>query len=229
MNAVPNAFPLAVALLAGCGATRAIAPLERGQHQVYADLGGPLVKYGSNPIPVPFANVGWAYGIDGRSNVHAAVNPASAAILGVPGVNAGYAREVLSADGARPRVMLDSTAWVFFGDNKAGEPKGGTRWFQDVSAIATWDIARRNGGTPHRVYTGWNLFVQPLPELHAAPVPLLGTELRVAPPVGLQLETAWWGFHRDTFYMVPEWVAPGQQGALAVRLGVNVTLPGKRP
>jgi hypothetical protein len=214
------------AVLSGCAASRALAPLERGQHAIYADLGGPLVEFGGASVPVPFANVGWGYGLDGKSNVHAAINPSSPALIRVYGVNAGYSRELLPASGAKPRLMLDTTAYAFWGDNRPGAPEGGFRWFQDLSAVATWDLPTTKPA-PHRLYAGLDLFLQPAPTFHAYPVPLVGGELRLGRNVGLQLETAWWGITRDTLDAVPVWRAPGNQGAIATRIGLNVYLPGK--
>ncbi len=47
----------------GCAASVLTRPLEKGASEVHASLGGPLVKLGGVPVPIPAAQVGFRYGL----------------------------------------------------------------------------------------------------------------------------------------------------------------------
>lgn len=218
---------LVAALAGGCAASRAVAPLPRGEHGITSSLGGPFVQFAGVPIPAPITSVGYRYGIDGKSDVHASLYLTQLALFRVGGFDVGASRELLTADGARPRLMVDLTTYWFFGDRSDGEPKGGFRFFPDVSLVATWDMPHPRREFPHRIYVGVDTFVQPFPKVHVYPSPILGTELRATRGLGVQLEVAWHAFWKDTLFLNPVWYGPGNQGAVAFRLGLNGYFPGK--
>lgn len=212
-----------VATLTGCATSRALAPLEKGQHGLQISLGGPFVEFGGAPIPVPFTAVGYRYGIDGRTDIHTAIYPSGALLIGVGAWDVGVATEVLSADGGRPRIMLDLTTTWMIGDNGPGGDPAAVRFFAAPSAVFTWDI----GPKDHRVYVGAEAFFQPWPSVRAIPSLMFGTELQASRAVGVQLELGWHGMHRNTLVGVPVWIGPGDQGAISAKIGVNVRIPRK--
>ena len=215
---------LALVLLAGCSTTRALAPLEKGQHGATFSVGGPFVQFAGAPIPLPIASVGYQYGIDGKSNVHGAFYLTQLVLFKVGGFDVGINRELSPAAGARPRVMVDFTNYLFFGDHSPGDPAGGARWFPDVSLMLTWDLGQR----PHRIYLGVDTFFQTMPEFHVYPSPVLGTELRASHVVGVQLELAYHAFWADTEPLQPVWYGFDRHGAIAFKLGLNVYVPTHR-
>lgn len=209
--------------LMGCTTTRALAPLERGQHGMTVSVGGPFVEFGA-PIPLPISTIGYRYGIDGRSDVHAALYPTGAALFGVFGFDVGINRELVAARGAIPRLMIDFNQGFFFGDNAKGEPAGGFRWFPELSAVTTWDL----GHAPHRLYLGVDGFFQVWPEAHALITPFLGTELRAARALGIQLEVGWIAPGAFTRYLNPVWYGIEERGAITAKLGFNIYLQQRR-
>ena len=56
-----------ILFFASCNATRVIKPLEKGEKQLSAGLGGPGIIYAGAPIPMPLTSVNYAQGVD--SNV----------------------------------------------------------------------------------------------------------------------------------------------------------------
>lgn len=218
------ALPIAVTALGACSASRALAPLDKGQHGITASFGGPFVEFAGAPVPLPISSIGWRYGIDGLTDVHAAFYPSGLALLGVGGVDVGIARELLAPQGARPRIMLDFTTYWFGGTNRPGDPPGGFRFFPDIALIATWEL----GARPHRIYVGIDTFIQPFPELYVMPTPLLGTELRATKAFGIQIELGWNAFWQNTTRLVPNWYGPGNLGAVSAKLGFNIDLPQKK-
>lgn len=219
---------IAALALSGCAASRAVAPIGKGNHGVTVDLGGPFVEYGSTPIPVPFASVGYRYGIDEHTDVHTALHLTGIPMFGMGGVDVGVGRELLTAKGARPRIMLDLTSYFFFGDAHGGAPKGGLQWFPDLSLAATWDLPHAEGRRPHRIYLGFDDFFQVAPSFHWIFTPFVGTELRAHDKLGIQLEVQWNQPWQDTTYANPVWIGPSHLGAVGVRLGFDVYLPGKK-
>lgn len=224
------AWGLAGSCLGGCAASRALAPLEKGQHGVTLSVGGPFVEFGGAPIPLPITQVGYRYGIDGLTDVHAGLYLTNLALFGVGGFDVGFARQLVDADGPRPRVMVDLTTYWFFGDldgDPDGSP-GGFRMFPDLQLVATWDLPHRDDRRPHRLYVGLDNWVQPFPEFRYYLNPFLGTELRLTKLAGLQLEAGWYAPWVPTRDLNPVWYGPGDLGAISVKLGFQIYVPERR-
>ena len=204
-------------LTAGCAATRALAPLGKGHAAITANLGGPFVEYAGKPIPLPDISVGGIYGLDDKTNVHAAVYlPTRVLLFGLASVDVGMSRQILAQAHARPRVMADLTAYVSYGDLGAGDPKGGFRVFPDLSAVASWDYKHI---TP---FVGLDIFVDPWrPAVH--PDPLFGCEIR-SKHFGFEPEIMWDDFWRKNDLYPVTWYGPGNQGAIALHLGFHFYL-----
>lgn len=207
---------VALALL-GCSATRSLEPLEPGSAAITASFGGPINSDLGMSIPLPISSVGVMYGLDGKSNIYGAFYPSGVVFFGVPGFDIGYSREVLEPKGARPRVMLDSAMYGFFGDNAKGDPPVGARIWLDNSATFVWPWKK------HSLYGKVDLFVQPGPEFSAYLNPHVGGQLRVG-RVGFQIEYSWWGPWVDTQFMQPVWRGPGGFGASTIQLGFDVRI-----
>jgi hypothetical protein len=50
-----------------CAPSRIVKPLEKGEQSLTANLGGPLIKFGSAPIPIPLTSVMYARGISNKT------------------------------------------------------------------------------------------------------------------------------------------------------------------
>lgn len=219
-------LPLLVvsAVLGGCAASHAIAPLEKGQSGITSSLGGPFVQYGSAPIPLPIVSLGYRYGIDGHTDVHGSLYVTQLALFKVGGFDVGVARELITADGPRPRIMMDLNTHWFFGDRAKTGPDGGFRFFPDLSLMATWDLGRAK----HHLYVGVDNFFEVAPSFRYYPTPILGTELKASKGLGIQLELGWLAPWKDTLPVNPVWYGPGNLGAVSVKLGFNGYFPTKK-
>lgn len=210
-------FFLVLSLLSGCAATRALAPLDKGQVALNASLGGPFVEVNGGPLPLPITSLGASYGLDGKTNLHGALYPTQLALFGVFGLDLGASRELVTPHKGRPRLMADLTLYTFGGNRAQGEPRGGIRFFPDISLVASWPLGK------HFVpYVGTDQFFQFFPTPHWAPSLLVGAELRAGKRLGIQLEGKWiepWG---DTDPLVPHWYGAGTYGAFSAQLGFNV-------
>jgi hypothetical protein len=76
------------------------------------------------------------------------------------------------------------------------------------------------------LYVGLNLFAQ-IERVLFVPTVLVGAEWRVGRLVGLQLEVKQMGFTQNQLFAVVDFIGPGNFGALAVQLGVNL-YPGAK-
>lgn len=215
---------LLAALSGGCAASHAVAPLERGQSGITSSIGGPFVQYAGAPIPLPITSVGYRYGIDGHTDVHASLYLTQLALFKVGGFDMGIARELMTADGPRPRLMMDLNTTWFFGDRSEGDPEGGVRFFPELSLIASWDLGRAK----HHVYLGVDNFFQLVPTFHYYPTPLIGTELKASKGLGIQLELGWNAPWKDTLMVNPVWYGPGNLGAVSFKMGFNGYFPTHR-
>jgi hypothetical protein len=212
-----------VALWLACSTTRALAPLQKGTAAVTVSLGGPILDFGGTPLPLPIASLGGIYGVDGKTNVHAAFYPPPLGQFAVLGFDVGASRELVVPHAARPRIMADLTAYSFFGDLSAGDPKGGYRLFPDLSAVASWPIPGCDACTAKvSLYAGIDSLFQPFPEFHWAPSPEVGVEIYAGKHVGFQLELKWLEGWRPSDPYVADWYGVGGNGALSFQLGINV-------
>ncbi|WP_317897109.1 hypothetical protein [Aurantibacillus circumpalustris] len=54
---------LVLLVLQNCAPSRYVKPLTKGQKAISFTFGGPLIKFGGAPIPIPFTTLGYGFGI----------------------------------------------------------------------------------------------------------------------------------------------------------------------
>ncbi|MCW3104397.1 MAG: hypothetical protein JWO09_2837 [Bacteroidetes bacterium] len=74
----PLTILLSLFLLASCSPTRFVKPLAKKEHAANLSFGGPLIKFGTATIPIPFVTVNYGYGIDSTLTGFASFNITSA-------------------------------------------------------------------------------------------------------------------------------------------------------
>lgn len=206
-------------MLAGCGASRAVAPMGAGVGAVTSSVGGPVLSFDGAPVPLPLVSVGYRRGLTDRTSAHGGVQLTNLVLMGVFGAELGVDVEVVPPRGPWPRLMVDQTVLVFMGDNVAGDPPFGARVFLDAGAVASWDVGRRQ----HHPYVGLRLFDQPFPEHHTYLSPVVGGVWNTG-RVGWQAELGWPAFTRRNVPSFVDWIGPARHGALSVQLGATITL-----
>lgn len=70
-------FPFLI-LYASCAPARFVKPLAKKQHAANVSFGGPLIKFGTATIPIPFLTANYGYGIDSTLTGFASFNITSA-------------------------------------------------------------------------------------------------------------------------------------------------------
>lgn len=71
-------FLLLFCLALACSPSRYVKPLQKKQHAANLSFGGPLIKYGTATIPIPFLTANYGYGIDSTLTGFATFNITSA-------------------------------------------------------------------------------------------------------------------------------------------------------
>jgi hypothetical protein len=209
-------------LLGGCATLTGARPLEPGQHEVGATLGGGLVMLGDSAIPLP--NIV----LEGRSGVARPLDRPLDIRYGVDltGTPFGVLPLVVGADwllveqaGARPALALTNNVW--FATNVLGLPYKPDPVFEawgadQLELDASWLFGEQ------LVYVGVaQYFDFEAPALALSPA--LGARFDTSKkPGGLQLhlEARWFGINRTKELRTVRW-ASHPQGIFGATVGVS--------
>jgi len=205
----------------GCSVTHQVRPVGAGKLAAEASLGGPFADYFGGYKPLPISTLGLSYGLDDRTDLHAALHPSTTILFGLVGLDLGAGRLLWDQSGARPALMADLTLDLFYGNLGGGDPKGGFRALPELSAMGSWAWGRRG----HLLYSGPVVLVQPWP-VHAVPAWSLGNQLELG-ATDLSLEARWISPWVDSSLHTVDWMAPAGQGAISVQLGARYTFGGR--
>lgn len=207
-------------LTLACSASHGVRPLGQGQHAAELSVGGPVARLGGKPVPIPLSSVGWRYGLHDKSDVHVRFQPTSAA-LGIWAGDVGASWMFLDQEDKRPAVVSEASVFV------AGNGDG-VRTYAELETLASWEVGERG----HLVYTGADLFLQParanteyLPTRRLLAGPVLGARWMAGERVGVATQVTWWEPWTDSEPLTAFYYSPGQQGAIALDLGLHVVLP----
>lgn len=236
MGAAGNSRPMRLLLLLpltgvlGCATLTGARPLDRGQHEIGASLGGGMVMLGDSPIPLPNVLV------QGRSGIAAPLGHAldlnygldlTGLAFGVVPVEVGADWLLLDQGGAIPAVALTDRVWA--ATNAPGLPfKSNPElefWGMDqIEVDASWLLHAQ------LVYVGVAEYLD-FAEPKLALSPALGARFDPSPahPGGLQIqaETRWYGVNLHKDLDTVRWVGGGQ-GIFGASLGVSWILGGAR-
>lgn len=103
---------MVAALAVGCGHVAVVEPAPLGRVQIEGALGGPMVRVGGRPLPVPLTTLGARYGFAERLDVAAHAHLTSLA-FGVGGLDVGGAYQLLLQDGGIPALTINSRLYGF--------------------------------------------------------------------------------------------------------------------
>lgn len=211
--------------LGGCSTTHGIRPIGKGSVGVEASLGGPITELFGAPIPLPLTTLGATVGVTDTTDVHAAFHPTAAAMFGIAAGEVGASQQLLAPKGARPRLMVDLTLLGAGGDLEPDTlPEGGFRFFFQPTFLAGWDYGKAG---EHTVYTGITGFFEPAESFHALGGVVLGNRFGVGRS-HVDVELKWIDPWASTQDIVPDFVAPGQQGAITFQIGYGFRFGGAR-
>lgn len=206
---------LLAVVLAGCGARYGAHTVGKGNAELRASLGGPVMSNLGAPVPAPMVRGGIDFGVTETVDVEVGVHATSAA-FGVASGDLGVRWQVLhSPDGS-------ALAVTGFLDLSADIRGGGARVFPELGIHGELPL-----GPMWRVHLGGLSLVQVTPPegkpwLFLAPYAALERGARHRNRYGLQL--AWISPWQDSTSVVD--YQPGSAGALLVRFGYRGGLLG---
>ncbi len=217
-------FLVAAIFAAGCSTTHGIRPIGKGSVGVDASIGGPITQVFGAPIPLPLSTIGATVGVTDTTDVHAAFHPTAAAMFAVAAFDLGASQQLLAPSGARPRLMADLTLLGAGGDLDPDQrPEGGFRFFFQPSVLASWDYGKVG---QHSFYTGVTGFFEAAEAFHGLGGFIIGSRLGVGRS-HVDIEMKWLNPWDNNTNIVPEFSAPGNQGAVTVQIGYGFRFGGK--
>ena len=195
----------------GCGSTQPVRVLEEGKTKAAISFGGPIIQFGSAPIPVPYLTIGAMHGYSDDLTLAANAHLLSAA-LGDIGFDAGAALRLLKQDGAVPE--LTGKAQIYLFDNIAHGPNT-PRFFPMISLNGSYLI-----GESSLFYAGIdNLFQLSKPAYMLSP--FIGTEFYISRRISGQIETKWMAANINSSHGILEGYASlGGSGNIGIFLGL---------
>ena len=161
-------------LFHSCAPSRIVRPLEKGEKQVSAHLGGPLMGFVGTVIPMPLTSVSYAHGVSDKVTVFGGIHT-TAMLYGVFQTDIGVCYNLYKQDSSRfglsvsPVINMaydkwegnfkfwpeiDINAYWEFNPKKSFAYLGVSNWFELVSKRAH-DESQENRWivNPHLGYT----------------------------------------------------------------------------
>lgn len=213
------ALALALAALPACGTSHLVRPVGRGNTRVAVSAGGPLVRFGGAPVPVPIAVVGVAHGLSDEADVHAELH-GTAALFGIAGLSMGGAWHPVRS--SRTALSLGGTLYGFGNGRDAV-------LFADVWLGASWRVWSwlSLGGGLHNGLRIDTTDAELRERFPWAPTPFAQLALRPGGGrVEFELEARWNAAATNGFLAAPNYYSVGPLGALGLLIGVTYQFEG---
>lgn len=222
---VAVAFIMTVGGGTSCATYNNARPLKPGEHAVSATFGGPLTDI-SKAVPngptIPLPNLtlegrhGLVHHLDVNYGLH--VLPL---VYGVAGVHVGATYQLF--DQPEPVVPALSVGQRLFGFTNIIDTRKAPAAFamSQTDLTASWELFDQ------LVWIGGSGYL-PFNEPHIHLAPSAGVEVKPFEFLRIGAEIRWLNPALNQELAVVEWVAPENQGAIAVMLGVAVVLGGER-
>ena len=127
---------LLITLLISCSPTRFVKPLDKNQHAATISFGGPLIKFGSATIPMPFLTANYGYGIDSTLTGFASLNITSA-LYGNFQIELGATKQLLQQKKYIPAISITPVANIIYRNSDAW------KLYPQLAINAFWEYGKR--------------------------------------------------------------------------------------
>lgn len=210
-------------LLFSCAPSRLVKPLEKGEQQVNASLGGPLINFAGTTIPIPFTSLTYANGVADKTTAFASLHITSL-MFGVFQTDIGVVRELYSPDSISritPGISIAPAANIAF-----DKWENNFRFWPQIDLNAYWMLGKQR---QHYFYTGlsnWLEFRQK--KAHGE---IQRNQWIFNPQIGIVLSKSKWKHQIEMKYLAPEirndnvvvdYAKPfGNKGAMGVYYSVS--------
>lgn len=193
-------------------------PLNKGQWQVAASVGGPVLEKESKPNVIPLSSVSVAYGFSQNLTAYAGIHP-STATYGIYQLDAGYSHELITPFYVQPGITY-SIALNGFLDRADSE----TKVYPQIDLNAYWLLPFRNDF----VYVGISNWF----ELASKKAHEQTQDRRWIPGLhtGYTLQFDNWGLNTELKYLAPnannqnllvDYYSPTNHGSLGIYLSLS--------
>ena len=125
-----------ICLLFSCAPARFVKPLKQKEHAANLSFGGPLIKFGTATIPIPFITANYGYGIDSTFTGFAAFNITSA-LYGNFQMELGATKQILKQHKYVPALSVTPVLNVIY-KNKAAK-----KLYPQLAINAFWEYGKR--------------------------------------------------------------------------------------
>lgn len=182
--------------IVSCAPSRLVKPLEKGEEQVNASLGGPLINFAGTTIPIPFTSVTYANGVAEKTTAFASLHTTSL-MFGVFQTDIGVVRELYSPDSISritPGISIAPAANIAI-----DRWKSNFRFWPQFDLNAYWLLGKHR---QHYFYTGlsnWLEFKQ-----RKAHGEIQRTQWVFNPQIGIVLSKVKWNHQIEMKYLAPE-------------------------
>lgn len=119
-----------------CAPSHFVKPLEKKQHAANITLGGPLIKFGTATIPIPFITATYGYGIDSTLTGFASLNVTSA-LYGNLQLELGATKQVLKQKNYFPALSFNPVVNIIYHDSKA------YKLYPQLDINAFWEYGKK--------------------------------------------------------------------------------------
>lgn len=206
--------------LCACGTMNGARPLEKGQHAMGLSIGGPMVEFGGNYIPLPNAVLEGRSGMgevaQRRWDLNYGLNLTALAFDQV-GTHVGANVLIMPQDGGRPAWSVSNRLFVYSNHiSSATDPNGKGFWVNDeISTTLSWKLGRQ------MIYTGLSQYFD-LSQPSLTLSPFVGCELfhsGLSNGFALQIELRNYAIGRNPTVNLARWNTPFGSGGFGGSVG----------
>lgn len=121
-----------------CSSSRFVEPLEKKQHAIGFNVGGPLIELGDNVIPAPMSSIVFGYGLDTNLTIFGGIHTTSL-IFNNSHVDFGITHKFLKQKKYTPSLSgsLNNTIVTSL-------RTGTTRYWPSLDINSYWNFSKRN-------------------------------------------------------------------------------------
>lgn len=211
-------FLLVGLVSAGCKATRVIKPLEKGEKQVSASVGGPGIIFGGAPIPLPLSSVNYAHGIDTGMTLVAGGHFTSA-LFGVAQMDVGLGISAFKSETEKFGLTVTPGLNLFYDFNE-----NNSRIYPQIEGTCWWQYSEKE----HLIYGGAGTWIELVKR--KAHDQVQTNEFMPWVSLGHQFNLEKWsyltelkyiGFQQNTGSVVVNYISPANQGTVGLYLGIS--------
>ncbi|MEO5928371.1 MAG: hypothetical protein ABIR47_00425 [Candidatus Kapaibacterium sp.] len=199
-------------VVAGCAAHTALEPVGKGNLDMNAGLGGPIVAAFGTHIPIPYLTVGANYGVDDRIDISGNLHLLSLA-YSLAGVDAGGTWYPVINDGPVPTLALGARLTAFASLKRDIDER--FRIVPTLTSTAAWRLG------PGLIFTGLDLTIPLTRQTYDTAAvavilsPAIGYRWNLGARTRLYTELRWQAVNVRSDQLAAEYSHPGGYGAIA--------------